>query len=114
MYSVRPVCRSLPESAGKRDALHPLGGSKSASALGRWSTHRRIQLRLLRPLCVGLSVQRTDGENNARASRIPHGLEQARARRHDRRGEGSGERDGYTAILKVSEVESAMLPIASA
>jgi oxalate decarboxylase/phosphoglucose isomerase-like protein (cupin superfamily) len=65
VHSVRPLRGGLPESAGERDAVHPLGGSASARAVGWRRADRRIELRLLRPLRHGLPVQRAHGEIHA-------------------------------------------------
>jgi formate dehydrogenase major subunit len=40
VHSVRPLRRSLPESRGQRNAVHPLGGSPSAGSVGRRRDHR--------------------------------------------------------------------------
>ncbi len=72
VHSLRALRRGLPESAGQRNPQHPLGGPASARPVGWRCVHRRIKLRLLRPLRHGLPMQCADGKLHARRGRLFH------------------------------------------
>ena len=97
VHSLRALRRGLPERAGERDAVHPLGGSASARAVGWRRADRRIELRLLRPLRHRLPVQCADGKVDARPGRLLHRPAASGAGRHDRRGQGHRAGDGLSA-----------------
>ena len=72
VHPLRPLRRGLPERRGQRDAVDQLGGSASARAVGRRLDDSGVELRLVRPLRDGLSLQRADGEVDARPRRLLH------------------------------------------
>ena len=90
VHSLRPMRRSLPESRGQRDSVHSLGGCPSAGSVGWRRGDRRIELRFLRPLRHGLSLQRAHGEIHARPRGFHDGLIAPGAQRNDRSRERPG------------------------
>ncbi len=85
MHPLRPLRRGLPECPGQRD-LPSAGKTSIPACCGTAGSYRRIELRLLRALRHGLSLQRADGKIHARPCRLSSPrLPQTALKRHDRR-----------------------------
>ncbi len=78
VHPLRPLRRSLPECPGQRDPHHSLGRRAPPRPLGRRFHHRRILLRLLRPLRHRLPLQRAHGKIHARQRRLSSPASRAR------------------------------------